>query len=231
VAVVASHCLAGGLLTGRWSRAQLPLESIMKCPAWTTVRPSVARSAHSAGRQPRFAIVTVKQYRRELGRPLTDACATHRCRSGTAGLRLDRRRRTTPPPGRRYDQRGLGQPLERLGERRHAVASRALARGPLLTAPQSLWARSSGSLAVLHSAHGGRGSVQKPQGLCNCARSTINSKAASKRTSSSPSWPIACTSPCERNLSRLRRVSPRAPCSISSPASRCSMFISQPTMV
>lgn len=48
---------------------------------------------------------------------------------------------------------------------------------------------------------------------------------------SSLSWPIACTSPCERNSSRWRRVSPRAPCSISSPASRCSMFISRPTMV
>ena len=47
---------------------------------------------------------------------------------------------------------------------------------------------------------------------------------------SSPSWPIACTSPCERNSNRWRRVSPRAPCSISSPASRCSMSISRPMM-
>ena len=64
--------------------------------------------------------------------------------------------------------------------------------------------------------------------ICNCAPSTINSKAASKRISSSPSWPIACTSPCGHNSSRWHRVSPRVRYSTSSPASRCSMSTSRP---
>jgi Transposase DDE domain len=47
---------------------------------------------------------------------------------------------------------------------------------------------------------------------------------------SSRSWPIACTSPCRHNSSRWHRVSPRVPCSTSSPASRCSMSTSRPPM-
>jgi transposase len=45
---------------------------------------------------------------------------------------------------------------------------------------------------------------------------------------SSPSWPIACTSPCGHNSSRWHQVSPRVRCSTSSLASRCSMSTSRP---
>jgi hypothetical protein len=43
------------------------------------------------------------------------------------------------------------------------AARGAPARGTLVTAYESLWAGSGGSLAVLPPAHGGRGGVQKPQ--------------------------------------------------------------------
>jgi hypothetical protein len=39
--------------------------------------------------------------------------------------------------------------------------------------------------------------------ICGYAPSITGSKAASKRTSSSPSWLTACTSPCARSLARL----------------------------
>ena len=40
--------------------------------------------------------------------------------------------------------------------------------------------------------------------ICSCARSTTSSNNASKRTSSSPSWPIASTLRCARGSSRWR---------------------------
>jgi len=47
--------------------------------------------------------------------------------------------------------------------------------------------------------------------ICNSARSTTSSSTASKRTSSSPSWPIAFTSRCAPSSSRWRpALTPRA---------------------
>ena len=54
--------------------------------------------------------------------------------------------------------------------------------------------------------------------ICNCARSTINSKAASKPTSLSPSWPTPARHLASATQAVGARVSPRAPCSISSPS-------------
>jgi hypothetical protein len=54
---------------------------------------------------------------------------------------------------------------------------------------------------------------------------------ASKPTSSSPSSLIACTSPCTIVCANTPRDLPHAPCSKSSPPSRCLMLISRPLTV
>ena len=62
----------------------------------------------------------------------------------------------------------------------------------------------------------------------NCGRSIINWSSASRPTSSSPSWPMACTSRCAPGSSLWQPASPHEPCSTNSPPSRCSMSTSQP---
>ena len=52
--------------------------------------------------------------------------------------------------------------------------------------------------------------------------------SASRRTSSSPSWPIACTSRCAHGSSRWRQASRPGPCSTNSPPCKCSTCTSQP---
>ena len=66
--------------------------------------------------------------------------------------------------------------------------------------------------------------------ICSSARSTTSLSIASKRTSSSLSWPIAFTSRCAPSSSRWRPASPRGLCSTSSPPSRCSTSTSRPPM-
>ena len=64
--------------------------------------------------------------------------------------------------------------------------------------------------------------------ISSYGRSIISSRAESRRTSSWPSSPIACTSRCAPGSGRWPPASPRAPCSTSSPAYKCSTSTSQP---
>ena len=66
-----------------------------------------------------------------------------------------------------------------------------------------------GSLPSCHSSISSSSRSRRPsrpcRTICNCARSTINSKSASRRTSSSPSWPYLLTSRCAHGSNRWRR--------------------------
>jgi hypothetical protein len=64
--------------------------------------------------------------------------------------------------------------------------------------------------------------------ICNYDQSTTSSNNASKRTSSSPSSPIAFTSHCAPGSGRWRPVSRRVPCSTNWPPFRCSTCTSPP---
>ena len=89
--------------------------------------------------------------------------------------------------------------------------------------------RSGRAVAVLHPARRGRGGLQEPQGRSATTPDLPPARSsASRRTSSSPSWPIACTSRCAPGSGRWRPASPRGPCSTSSPPSRCSTSTSRP---
>jgi hypothetical protein len=63
--------------------------------------------------------------------------------------------------------------------------------------------------------------------ISDCVRFIIGSNSASKPISSSPSWLIACMSPCGQGSSRWPVGSRRGPCSTSSPPFRCSTFTSR----
>jgi hypothetical protein len=62
--------------------------------------------------------------------------------------------------------------------------------------------------------------LRKQGATSRSGRCFTSSRPASKRTSSSPSWPIACTSRWRGACTRWRRGSPRAACSKSLPPCR-----------
>src|SRR5271166_3688659 len=59
-----------------------------------------------------------------------------------------------------------------------------------------------------------------PRTISDCDRSTTSWSSGSKRISSSPSWPIVCTSRCAPDSARSPQGSPREPCSTSLPPSK-----------
>ena len=91
-------------------------------------------------------------------------------------------------------------------------------------------ARSRRAVAVRHRADRDRGRLQDAQGRSrDCSPNSIIGleQRMEAQYPPSPSWLIACMSPCGQGSSRWPVGSRRGPCSRSSPPSRCSTFTSR----
>ena len=209
------HAALAGGARGRGRQAPAAGPGTLRAGAKPRAHPQGTRHAPA---QTQMAMGAAQADRRHGPRSRGTAHeARRRARQGTGGL----------APGR--CRGGSRRRHVQLRAQSQQAAPGAAARRPLSAAHQSVRQGPGRAVAVLHPARRDRGRLQDHEGRSATAPDLPSARStASRRTSSSPSWPIACTSRCAPGSSRWRLASRREPCSTSSPPCKCSTCISRP---